>query len=163
MIGSNPPASGLTNPQIKFLNKTIVESQKKEIIIFLHAPPLFTKKRNIKKLKLNKKNGLTIMRSGMVDGIFLKNNWNFIKTLLNNKNNFLVVNSHLHSQRQFLLDKKDLIVEEVDEQELNEKRDNQRYIKLISTLPLGAIGHENKSGYIHITNKNIKHITTRKF
>ena len=85
-----------------------------------------------------------------------------IYVLLKNKKSFIIVNSPLHSQRQYLLDKKEFMVEEVNINEFNKQRDKNRYIKLVSTLPLGAIGHEKKSGYLRITNKKIEHIEKKR-
>jgi hypothetical protein len=163
LFSNNPLSKGLLNKDINFLKNNLLKDFKRNII-FLHNPPFFTKNK-IPVLKLSKfRYFFYLFRYGLIKGTFIKNNWKFIKTLLNSNKNIIVITSHIHYPKQFIIDKKQKILRESSLENINKHIDNNRYIKFISTIPLGVISFDYKKiGYLEITNKKINYVIIDNF
>jgi hypothetical protein len=159
----NPSSLGLTNKQIKFLKKELKNSKKKNIIVCIHCPAFFSEKKlNPTKLSCFAYN-LMRLKHGLISDTFLQNNWNFIKTMLESDKNITVVSSHTHFAKEFIADKKTLILQESNFKELNKEFNNSNKIKFITTLALSKINkYNNKIGYLKISNK-YEEIVTGKY
>jgi hypothetical protein len=151
-----PPYSvGLSDKQLNFLKKELnVKKEKlkkiKEHLIFLHAPPFFSPKK-ITPMKITKK------IISLNYGTFHRNSFDFVKTVMKSVKNIIVITSHNHAAKHYLIDKKKNLLLESTIEEVNKLRNDSRFVKFISTLPLGAIEPLNKKlGYLLI-GKKIEH------
>ena len=83
--------------------------------------------------------------------------------LLKSKRNIVVITSHAHMANQYIIDKSTKTLCQSSLQEINKLRKNSRYIKFISTLPLGALIPSREIGYLTITESQIKYDIVKKF
>ena len=89
--------------------------------------------------------------------MFLKNNWNFIDAILKSNRNITLITSHSHIAKQYIIDKQNGTLKDTNIQKINEHRSNERYIKIVSTYPLGSTKPTKKIGYLTITNSQINY------
>ena len=82
---------------------------------------------------------------------------------MNSNKNIIVITSHTHLSKQYILDKKLRILRDSSIDEVNSLRDNSNFIKFISTLPLGAIKPPKRIGYLEITDKKITYKVVKEF
>jgi len=158
MFSAHPSSRGLTQKQIRKLKQYLQGDLKKETFVFLHSPPLSSKIK-IKQIKLNKQKYWSILRKNkLIDGTFILNNQEFIETLLKSPQNLTVITSHVNFEKQYLLDKETRNLRQSNMKEINHLRFNKRYIKFISTLPLGEIEHRRNTGYLQISDKLINYV-----
>lgn len=157
----NSVTHGLTGRQIKFVKKELFQGEEKETFIFLHCPPFFSYKK-IENAILRTENEFVYFRNlrkqNLCDGFFLFNNRRFMNAITKSQKNITVITSHIHDEKSYLLEKRNLLLNECTIEKVNEERMNPAYIKFISTLPLGHLGKINKKiGYLNVTPKEITH------
>ena len=146
---------GLLDEQILYLQKSLDDSTCTEVVVFVHCPP-FSFFRNRKKFKLRQSTTGFLCDGNLVYKRFVINNNAFMDTLLGSSKNIILVASHTHQSKNYLIGKKTLLVEDVSMGEINNHRSDQNYIKMLITYPLGAISHPDKKvGTLEITSKNI--------
>lgn len=161
-----PNSYGLDEDQMNFLNLELKNKSNKETILFIHSPLMFHKKK-IRTLHLKVKSFLYnfyLREIKMTYGSFIKNNRNFFFSLINSEKNVILVSSHVHIARQYLIDKKTLNLIDCTMNEINKYRKNSRFIKIISTMPFGAINKDQmQTGSLHISSNNIFYKIYEKF
>ncbi len=163
LISMHPSSLGLSNNEIILLKEELLKENKKELILFLHCPPFFSKN-TIPEVKLTRfLYKINLIKNKLNYCIFLKNNWNFIELLMNTDRNITVVTSHTHMAKQYIINKTKKTLKESNIWEINKYRKESNYIKFISTLPLGAIWWDKKIGYLAITDDKIKYKLINKF
>jgi hypothetical protein len=162
MSATSPSSEGLSSSQLAILKRVLNSSNNKEIILFLHNPPFF--KIEPFSLDLPIKNYLSLfLKENLSKDCFLTNVNSFIDLILKSKKNIIVITSHTHVSKEFIMDKKKRILRTSSILEINKLRKNKNYIKFVSTLPLGAISRHNKKiGYLKI-GKKIEHIIVQNF
>lgn len=156
-------SDGLAKNEIELLEKEMRERKEKDFLIFLHCPPFFSKK-NIPEIKLKKATYPSLLKKfGLSYITFSKNNWRFIENLLNSEKNITVVTSHSHIAKQYIIDKEEKTLKESSIEEINKLRNNPRYVKFVSTLPLGAIRPANDVGYMTVTSEKIEYTVLKSY
>ena len=163
ILSQHPSSLGLHDKEIRLLENILLENGNKEIIIFLHCPPFFSKN-IISSIKLSATNyPILLIKNGLTYATFPKNNWKFIDTILKSNKNITVITSHSHIPKQYIIDKKTKVLKESSIDEINDLRKQHRYIKFISTLPLGAIRPPDKIGYLKIGDNIISYQVLKEF
>lgn len=160
---TTPTVKGLSKKQLLMLKKDINNS-KQDIFIFIHAP-LFFSTSFIKSFYLKLNNYYKQLNHYCLNfGIFNRNNYNFLLEILKSKNNIFIISSHTHKANCYLLNKANLLLSNTKIDSINKYRNNNKYIKFISTPSLSQIVHYNKEiGYLIINDQSIKFIINEKF
>jgi hypothetical protein len=84
----------------------------------------------------------------------------------NTGKNIILVCSHIHNSKYFLIDRKTLTAREVGNGEFNLERHNPGYIKQVTTLPLGGIYRNAgglKTGFLKISSSGFEEIVLHDF
>lgn len=164
LLTADPAARGLTQIQLDFVVEQLELNSEPEVFLFIHSPLFFSIKK-IPQIKITPKNPYSKMRRKhkLTHGCFLKGNEELFDILQKSTQNMIVVNSHIHIQKQYTFDKESQVLSEASMQEINLHRQDPKYIKFISTLALGAISpYCNKIGYLKI-GKNIEHVVVKTY
>ncbi len=156
------PTRGVDNQGLRLLKERLKKSNCQNILLFLHCPPFFTKSKS-SKIKLNKKSYNKSMKKFHKKGFgyctFLKNNWNIIQELNKTRKNVIVFTGHTHQSAQFMM--KDEYITSVDIQTINNNLENEKYVKFVSTLPLGLTrGKKKQLGYLKLKDQ-LEHVKTK--
>lgn len=158
---------GLLSTQLRFLESRLKDSSKADIFIFIHCP-IFWFLKNRSKFKYQNSRFRYLLSGNLLGARFIENNENFVSLLCQSTKNIFLITSHTHMANQFLMDKNSKYVMESNAEEINFKRKNSDLIKIISTLPLGAIRKEKgkrgkQIGYLKITSKQIDYEILKDF
>ncbi len=165
-IATTIPARGLDDAQITFLKDNLPSSG--TAIVFMHCPPFFATGEP-EPVTVDRSTYESISRAagpnrGYDATGFLQNNWECIETLMESSANIIVITGHTHRTGQFLLEKESRILRGSDREEVNERYDDEHYIKFISNLPLGAIKGGNECvGYLTLDDDGFKYHVLRDF
>lgn len=157
-----PITKGISEKQLDFLENNLKRSNSKEIYIFIHAPPFFSPNK-IPTTKLYKNSKKALDGIGLDYGCFSNRRNEFIDKLIDSSKNIIVITSHTHIPNQYLLDKQNKTILQSNIKEINQKRMNSRYVKFISTLPIGSIEPHNKKIGKLIIGENIQYKVIKDF
>jgi predicted MPP superfamily phosphohydrolase len=160
--GVRSDCDGLTKQDISFVRDSI--SRNGDVCVFMHAPVIHPEiSFPGAQYQLSERQFLrSIASQGLSDRVSLNNGGELLKTLRNSDGNSIIIASHTHDSNYFLIDKGSFTVREVDNSEFNERRNDSRYIKQVTTLPLGAVPHkgEKKTGYMTISPGGFNEVVT---
>ncbi|OGC37779.1 hypothetical protein A2V54_00480 [candidate division WWE3 bacterium RBG_19FT_COMBO_53_11] len=153
---------GLGPDQINFLQKTLETAPEREIIIFVHCPPLFLRG-PFAEIPLSGSFLANLMRQAIIESKFVQNNMCFLESLVTSDKNILLVSGHTHTPANFLIDKEARSIRKTDIEQINDARYDKRYVKFISALPLGACDNPNReNGFLKI-GERIEHKVLKRF
>lgn len=147
---ADPPCSrGLDEEQIRYLEENLTDDN----FVYVHAPPFFSY--DDAQIDLgDQKKYLKQLNSSFNQGIFIEKNWEFVSALRNHQGNIVVVMSHVEVLKQYLADKKTGLASLSSLEDINEKLDDENYIKFVSTPSLGSINeHCWEVGYLKFEKK----------
>lgn len=158
---------GLKTEDIAFVQNILNNGNKvknfkpETIYIFMHAPLISSHDRHLdKEYQLYLENFLkTAAKQGLTEGTILKKADKLLEILKRSSKNIIIIASHVHFTSYFLIDKNTLKAKEGTIAELNKQRNNPRYIKQVTTWPLGAIDGSRITGYLLITPSGFKEKT----
>tara|TARA_Y100000310_G_scaffold345827_1_gene470688 strand:+ start:265 stop:1365 length:1101 start_codon:yes stop_codon:yes gene_type:complete len=162
---SDPPMTlGLNPLQLRLLKRTLKLGNRKECIVVIHAPAFFSLKK-LEKVKVGWHSYSALkVKHKLNMGSFLFNGWLFLRTLIKSKRNIIVVSSHTHLPKQYILDKKTKTLWETRMSEINKYRNNSRYVKFVTTMAMGGIiEYSRKVGYLKISDEKIEHKVMKNF
>ncbi len=94
------------------------------------------------------------LKQGIAYKIIINGCGELLRVLMQSGRNIIIVASHIHNAKYFLIDKKTLIAKEVTISDFNNERLNPNFIKHATTLSLGSktiLNHSSKIGYLRIT------------
>jgi hypothetical protein len=154
-------SDGLNQDDFNYLSQVLSKNISKDILIFQHAPLINPKKSCIGKeyqLSIDTFDELTRKQKISYDTI-LNGGAELLKTLKNTDKNIVLISSHIHNAKYFLIDKKSLRAKEVSNSEFNRAKNTAGIIKQITTLPLGGIYPGvggNKIGFLKISSNGFE-------
>jgi predicted phosphodiesterase len=153
---------GLNGKDIEFVKKAI-RSGKKTFYIFMHGPIINSEGKS-KDYKLSTRNFFfNIAKHGLARHVLVNNGGKLLDVLRKSSKNIIIISSHAHHSKYFLINKNNLSAKESTINEINRFIDNPDYIKQIITLPLGAIDPcFRKTGYLKINPNKIKEVVIKK-
>ncbi|NOZ80939.1 MAG: hypothetical protein GXP63_04660 [DPANN group archaeon] len=158
------PSYGLQDKQLAYLRKELQDSRERQIVLFLHCPPFFSRDPHASMVLQKGKIFRRLAYSSFSSGMFARNVEPFLEILMASKKNILVISSHLHVPGQFIIDKETRRLDAVPLHEINQQRHDATKIKFVTTLPLGVIDRFNrKTGYLKIADNRIGHVVLREF
>ncbi|MBU4503062.1 MAG: metallophosphoesterase [Nanoarchaeota archaeon] len=161
-------AQGLRTKDIRFVRQTLADNEDDTFHIFMHVPIINSCYSRInEEYRLDLSNFRdSIAEQGLDHEVCLDNSGRFLKTLKRSKKNIILVTSHVHDSKYFLIDKKTMKAKEVSLKHFNRKRNNPIYIKHLTTLSLGNFSPYDpykRTGYLRISNKGFKEVVVHKF
>lgn len=148
---------GLGKKELAFISAAI-KKKHPEFYFFLHTPIINSRPHRIGKEYRLKKRGFlqSLVKQDLSSEVILNGGGAFLSRLADEhhrKKNFIIIASHIHNAKYFLINKETFTARQVDLDELNREKNNPRYIKHLTTLPLGALDFspENRqTGYLTI-------------
>ncbi len=148
--------NGLTQKDLNYISWVLSTSIQKDILIFQHAPLINPQTSSIgREYQLSIDTFQELTRKQKLSCHTILNGGSRLLNILRNTNkNIVLVSSHIHDARYFLIDKNSLKAREVSNREFNQKKDAAGLIKHLTTLPLGNICPKNggnKTGYLSIS------------
>jgi hypothetical protein len=157
IFSKHPALRGLSLNQIKFTQQSLESAKTDEVVICMHAPPFFSAG-HFEPFKLDESTYyFDIIRHGVSYCYFVKNNWEFINLIMNSQRNIIVITSHTHIPKQYIISKKKRMLSESTMEEINQKRSDSNYIKFISTPALGAAHSKSEGGYVKLSDTAISY------
>jgi hypothetical protein len=161
---------GFKIDDFKFIEK-ILGKNGKDLYFFMHTPIINPKRSHVgREYKLNLKNLLkSIIKNDIAHEVVLNGGGKLLEKLVSvnyHKKNFVIIASHIHNAKYFLIHKDSLVAKEVTIDDLNREKDNPIFIKHLTTLSLGAIDHyvkDRKVGYLKITKDGFEEVVTHRF
>jgi Icc-related predicted phosphoesterase len=163
VCSKSPSSVGLLNKEIKKLNKEIKKRTKRELIILVHCPP-FCYSGKLEEFKLSRFTYVkNLKKTELMQDTFLKNNWRLINILIKSKRNVIVISSHTHYSKEYIINKRSKMLQDSSMEQINILRKDAQYIKFITALPFGAIGKTKTIGYLEMDSKKISHKVIKRF
>lgn len=162
-------ADGLNSSDIDYVSRILSSVEARAtVLIFFHAPLI-----NPRRSAPHRRYRLSVdafRRSNMKQKIayntMVNGGGELLNVLRNAPHNIILVSSHIHNAKYFLIQKQNLTVEEVSNRQFNLERDNPIYIKQVTTLPLGGI-YRNvgglKTGFLQISSRGFEEIVIQDF
>ncbi len=159
---------GLGQKDIDYLSQVMAKNIQNDILIFQHAPLI-----NSKTSRPGRAYQLSIpqfQKTGQKQGIcyntILNGGARLLKLLRGTAKNIILVSSHIHTAKYFLIDKISLKAREVMIREFNREKNNYRFIKHLTTLPLGGVYPKvggNKTGFLRISSSGFQEAVVHQF
>jgi len=154
-------SDGLNQDDFNYLSQALSKNISKDILIFQHAPLINPKKSCIGReyqLSIDTFDELSRKQKISHDTI-LNGGAELLKLLKNTDKNIVLISSHIHNAKYFLIDKKSLSAKEVSNSEFNREKNTVGIIKQMTTLPLGGIYPRvggNKIGFLKISSNGFE-------
>ncbi len=149
-------SDGLHQEDLNYVSRVLSRNITRDILIFQHAPLI-----NPQKSCMGKKYQLSIDRFDTLNcqqkinySTILNGGSKLLNILRNSNKNIVLIASHIHHSKYFLIDKKTLVATEVSNKEFNKNRHRADTIKQLTTLPLGGIcpgAGGNKTGFLKVS------------
>jgi hypothetical protein len=153
--------NGLAQEDLDYISCILSTSIQKDILIFQHTPLINPQTSRIGReyqLSIDTFHALT-RKQKLSCHTILNGGARLLNILRNTHKNIVLVSSHIHHARYFLIDKNSLKAREVSNREFNQKKDAAGFIKHLTTLPLGNICPKNggnKTGYLTISSNGFE-------
>lgn len=159
---------GLGQKDMQYLSRVLAKDIRNDILIFQHAPLINSKTSRPGKVyqlslpyfdKVNQKQGIsynTILNGGA----------QLLKLLSQTAKNIILISSHIHTAKYFLIEKKSLQAREVLIHEFNRQKDNSSFIKHLTTLPLGGVYPKvggNRTGFLRVSSSGFQETIVHEF
>ncbi|MCX6761836.1 MAG: metallophosphoesterase [Candidatus Moranbacteria bacterium] len=162
---------GIKKKDLDFINEALEKNHHREFYFFLHTPIINSRKSHPDKIYQLKMEGFlgSIAKQNLDYEVVLNGGGMFLEILTDKnylKKNFIIVASHIHNAKYFLIHKETLVAKEVTLGELNKEKNNPAYIKHLTTLSLGALDFcpENRhTGYLKISADGFREVVLNKF
>lgn len=127
---------GLDEEQLAFLRLHTRKASEKPLFIFVHAPPIFSAK-EFAPITIRKASSSA--SAAFRKRIFFAKSREFLEEVMASGRNITVFSGHVHVPRQFSIDKETGILSRVSVDETNGLLASARHVKIVTTMPLGAI------------------------
>lgn len=164
MLSYDP--QGLMQTDLDFVSRTLSKEKKSDILIFQHAPlinPRHAFPGTVYQLTIRSFSH-TIQRQKLCYNTILNGGGRLLDILRNSNANITLICSHTHTARYFLINKQSLAAEQVSLEKFNRNRDNNEYIKHLTTLPLGGFypgEGGNRTGYLEISKSGFNEVVLK--
>lgn len=159
-------SEGLVDKDMEFVNNAI-KNREDTLYIFMHTPLIDSEEIHIgEEYQLSTNDFLkSTVSQGLAYDVILNGGGKLLDKLRKTERNIVIVASHAHNAKYFLIDKNGLKTKEVALDDFNKERDNTQYIKHLTTLPIGIIHpyHTRKTGYLGITPDGFEEIVLNQF
>jgi hypothetical protein len=154
-------SDGLNQDDFNYLSQALSKNISKDILIFQHAPLINPKKSCIgREYQLSIDTFDELSRKQKIShNTILNGGAKLLKLLKNTDKNIVLISSHVHNAKYFLIDKKSLSTKEVSNSEFNREKNTVGIIKQLTTLPLGGIYPSvggNKIGFLKISSNGFE-------
>ena len=161
-------SDGLNKKDLNYLTRLLSKEIRNDILIFQHAPLINPKNSNLEKEYQLSIDNFTkaSQKQKIAYSTILNGGAKLLKLLTNTDKNIVLVASHTHNAKYFLIDKKSLTAKEVSNRKFNREKNNAGYIKQVTTLPLGGIYPQvggNKTGFLTIAPSGFEEIVFHDF
>ena len=161
-------SDGLNKKDLNYLTQILSKEIRNDILIFQHAPLINPKNSNPEKEYQLSIDNFTkaSQKQKIAYSTILNGGAKLLKLLTNTDKNIVLVASHTHNAKYFLIDKKSLTAKEVSNRKFNREKNNAGYIKQVTTLPLGGIYPQvggNKTGFLTIAPSGFEEIVFHDF
>lgn len=149
-------SDGLTPDSLDYLSRVLARDIRRDILIFQHAPLINSRKSCLgKEYQLSMDDFDEMNRKQQISyNTVLNGGAGLLSLLRNSDKNIVLVSSHTHTAKYFLIDKKSLRTKEVSNREFNRGKNNPGLIKHLTTLPLGGLTPNaggNRTGFLQIS------------
>lgn len=161
-------SDGLFKKDFDLIKKYLNRDLDKTLYLFMHAPVVNTWDAKFGTFfDLDKGNLFkSMVKSNIADEVIFNGLEELFFLLVGSKRNIVVISSHTHLPRYFLINKKKLRVKCVSLDELNKKRNEAGYVKQITTASLGSIPwktRDKRTGFLKITPAGFEEIILHNF
>jgi hypothetical protein len=149
-------SEGFNRQDIRFVNNVLNKNFEDDLYFFTHAPLINSRKQHLGKryqISLNKFLENNAKR-GLAHKVVLNGGGEMLGVMVESEQkNIIIIASHVHNAKYYLIEKASLIATQVSIEELNSEKGNPHYIKHLTTLPLGYVhpGDGNCLGFLKIT------------
>jgi len=161
-------SDGLDEQDLDYVASVLSRGTRQDVMLFQHAPLI-----NSKTSRLHHAYQLSVdsfrrlnLRQQISYNTIVNGGGRLLHMIRNTEKNIILVCSHVHNSKYYLIDKKTLTAREVRSREFNLERHNRRYIKQVSTLPLGGIYRKVgglKTGFLRISSSGFEEIVFHDF
>jgi hypothetical protein len=161
-------SDGLNKQDLDYVASILSRETAQDVLIFQHAPLINSKTSRFHhayQLSIDSFRRLNLKQHLSYNTI-VNGGGQLLNMLRNSGKNIILVCSHIHNSKYFLIDKKTLAAREVHNREFNRERYNPEYIKQVTTLPLGGIYRHVgglKTGFLRISSDGFEEIVFHDF
>lgn len=159
---------GLNKQDLDYVSLILSADTKQDILIFQHTPMINPKTSNPgQKYQLSIDSFRRVnMKQKISYSTIFNGGGRLLNSLRNTDKNVVIVASHIHNAKYFLIDKKSLRAKEVLIRDFNTERNNPCYIKHLTTLPLGVVCRKvgsSKTGFLKISAAGFEEMVLHNF
>lgn len=162
-------SDGLKQQDLDHVSRVLsATARKKDILIFQHAPlinPRISAPHAVYRLSVDSFRESTLKQK-IAHHTIVNGGGRLLDILQRSDHNLIIISSHIHNSKYFLIDKISLTAEEVTNREFNREKDNPGYIKQVTTLPLGGIYPDVggfKTGFLTISSTGFEETVIHNF
>jgi len=157
-------SDGLEKKDLKFVEKALARKKPDTVYIFMHCPVMNSKESHRgQKYDLDGNFEEQLARGGLNYDTIINNGGKFFEILRRSGKNIIIITSHTHNAKYYLIDKDSFEAAEVTCTECNRQRYNPKVIKQVCTWPLGGIYQGSTIGYLRIHPDRFEEVIWKKY